>query len=157
MTSLSELGLMWVPGSNGTDPQDTINPSFELAYWHWGLSTAIAWCQRLGKSPPEDWERVRNGLADLPRTGETYSISQTYVTAIERANSSAGNFWANPHYTFDHPTMVGLYGWLPRTDVVDVHIARTTAAKVRVTWDLTHSYGFVTLLIKLTSGGIFQC
>ena len=45
-------------------PKDaTLNPTFELTYWRWGLETAQAWRERLGLPREPEWDRVLDKLA----------------------------------------------------------------------------------------------
>lgn len=62
------------PVSENTNPNATLNPTFELAYWRFGLDIAIKWKERQGKAIPKDWTRVRDELAPLPITNGTYPI-----------------------------------------------------------------------------------
>lgn len=62
------------PVSENTNPNATLNPTFELAYWRFGLDIAIKWKDRQGKAVPEDWVMVRDNLAPLPIVNETYPI-----------------------------------------------------------------------------------
>ena len=50
------LGPAMIPAqeSYGSDRARNLNPTFELAYWHWALETAQKWRQRLGlETAPE--------------------------------------------------------------------------------------------------------
>lgn len=68
------LGPPMYPVSENTNPNATINPTFELAYWRFGLDIAIRWKERQGQSAPEDWVTVRDKLAPLPVVDETYPV-----------------------------------------------------------------------------------
>ena len=52
--------------SEDSAENNTKNPTFELAYWHYGLSTAQKWRERLGLPPNLKWDEVLNKLAPLP-------------------------------------------------------------------------------------------
>ena len=54
------LGPAMIPAqeSYGRDRATNLNPTFELAYWYWGLDTAQKWRQRLGLERNPDWDRV---------------------------------------------------------------------------------------------------
>lgn len=45
-TKVYDLGPPMYPGSESTNPNVTINPTFELAYWRFGLSVATTWKTR---------------------------------------------------------------------------------------------------------------
>ncbi|KAK1777866.1 Six-hairpin glycosidase-like protein [Copromyces sp. CBS 386.78] len=61
-----DSGPPMYPVSETTNPNNTINPTFELAYWRFGLDVACRWRQRQNKTIPESWTRVRDNLAPLP-------------------------------------------------------------------------------------------
>ena len=47
------LGPLMYPSSENTSPNSTYNPTFELAYWQFGLKIASDWKVRQGISVPE--------------------------------------------------------------------------------------------------------
>ena len=56
------------PGINSADEKHTdlahnLNPTMELAYWHWALETAQQWRIRLGIPPDAQWQDVIDHLA----------------------------------------------------------------------------------------------
>ncbi len=56
------------PGINSADEKHTdlahnLNPTMELAYWHWALETAQQWRIRLGLAPDAHWQDVIDHLA----------------------------------------------------------------------------------------------
>ncbi|PFH48576.1 hypothetical protein AMATHDRAFT_76650 [Amanita thiersii Skay4041] len=78
------------------------------------------------------WSDVRMGLAKLPIIQGTYAVYE----GIE------DNFWDDPAFTSDHPTLVDLHGWLPPTDGLDLEIAKSTAEKVWIHWNITDCWGW---------------
>lgn len=89
-TRFYDLGPPMYPVSENTNPNDTINPTFELAYWRFGLDIAIKWKERQGQSIPEKWARVRDHLAPLPTFNDTYPIYE-----------GVPNMWTDNRTTFD--------------------------------------------------------
>jgi len=73
-TGVYDLGPPMYPVSENTDPNVTTNPTFELAYWRFGLDVASQWQQRQGKLVPEKWSHVAQNLAKLPVQNGTYVI-----------------------------------------------------------------------------------
>ena len=65
-TKVYDLGPPMYPVSENTNPNATINPAFELAYWRYGLSIATEWQIRQGQPVPKTWLDVENNLAPLP-------------------------------------------------------------------------------------------
>jgi hypothetical protein len=53
--------------SENTSATTSINPTFELAYWRFGLRTAQRWRERLGLPRDPAWEKVLAQLAPLPQ------------------------------------------------------------------------------------------
>src|SRR6185436_2183006 len=50
------LGPPLIPAQENHPPRETWNPTFELAYWNYGLLTAQRWRERLGLSRQPEWD-----------------------------------------------------------------------------------------------------
>ncbi|KAJ7267256.1 Six-hairpin glycosidase-like protein [Mycena rebaudengoi] len=127
-----DLGPPLYVVSEDNSPNNTYNPAFELAYWRLGLGLAETWMERLGEPVPSNWTIVKKGLAKLPVNNGTYKVSED----IE------DNFWTDPEYINDHPALVGLHGWLPPTEGLDLGIAKLTAEKVWSSWNISNVWGW---------------
>jgi hypothetical protein len=90
-----DLGPPMYVVSEDTNPNVTVNPAFELAYWRFGLGLAETWMERLGEKAPGQWSTVKNGLAPLPIENGLYAVYE----GIE------SDFWTDPTYTNDHPAL----------------------------------------------------
>ncbi|KAF9009618.1 Six-hairpin glycosidase-like protein [Cyathus striatus] len=137
MTSgVFDIGPPMYVVSEDTNPNATRNAAFELAYWRLGLKMAEDWMSRLDRpeSTTGTWKNVRENLAPLPTDKE----NMTYIVyeGIE------DNFWTDPQYTSDHPSLVGLHGWLPDIEGVDINIANKTMVKVWDSWNATDFWGW---------------
>jgi hypothetical protein len=66
--------------SENTDPDVTINPTFELGYWRFGLRTAQQWRERLGLRREPAWDEVLTGLAPLPVEDGRYVLYEGIQT-----------------------------------------------------------------------------
>lgn len=92
---------------------NTQNPTFELAYWHYGLQVAQAWRERLGLGRDAHWDDILRRLAPLPVEDGKYLEIET----VPGLYSGSG----------DLPTsMMMALGFLPLTEKVDVETARRT-------------------------------
>lgn len=91
-TNRYDLGPPMYPSSENTDPATTLNPTYELAYWAFGLQVAADWRERLNKSVPAKWLDVRDKLAPLP-TG-SFDGTETYVIC-----EGLENMWGNITYS----------------------------------------------------------
>lgn len=120
--------------SENTDPTKSLNPSFELTYWRFGLHIAVKWWCRMGIPPKTSWIRVRDSLAPCPVDGGAYVIHE---------GITCSNMWSK--YNFEHPALVGMYGWLPMVDApnaIDRQAVRATAWKLWDSWRLDDCWGW---------------
>jgi protein-glucosylgalactosylhydroxylysine glucosidase len=125
------LGKNLIPAQERFKPEDTFNPTFELAYWHWGLATAQKWRERLGLKPNSLYANVLQKLSPLP-------MAQGVYLATENAPDS----YTNPHYLTDHPSVLGAFGMLPATPLLDTATMRRTFDKVWATWHWEATWGW---------------
>ena len=119
------------PVSENTSPNNTLNPTFELAYWRFGLAVASRWKARQNLPVPLSWTYVLSYLAPLPLANDTYAVYE-----------GIPDMWVNPTTYADHPAMIGIYGLLPPTPDVDVTVVRNTAAKISGIWGFDDLYGW---------------
>ncbi|KAK4667308.1 hypothetical protein QC763_308070 [Podospora pseudopauciseta] len=139
-TKVYDLGPPLYPVSENTNPNITLNPTFELAYWRFGLDVATKWKARLNQTSPEIWGIVRDNLAPLPVVNNTYA---TY--------EGIPNMWIAAETTFDHPAQAGIFGLLPPSPQVDLTVVNNTARKIKETWRLNESYGWDFALLAMNS------
>ncbi|KAL1860588.1 hypothetical protein Daus18300_009078 [Diaporthe australafricana] len=142
-TGVYNLGPPIYPVSENTNPNATINPTFELAYWRFGLDVAIRWKDRQGQSVPDDWITVRDKLAPLPVVDNTYPVYE-----------GIPNMWTDNATTNDHPAMAGIYGWLPPPmsgPPLNLTIVQNTADKILELWALEDSYGWDFSMLAMNS------
>jgi hypothetical protein len=122
------LGPALIPAqeSYGPDRARNLNPTFELAYWHWGLETAQKWRQRLGLERQPKWDNVIRGLSRP-------NIREGVYTGIE-----------TPPYTIsrDHPSMLAAFGFVPSTPLIDPSIMKATYDRVVQSWDWSSTWGW---------------
>lgn len=103
-----------------------INPTYELAYWHWGLGTAQRWRERMGQPRVAMWDQVIDHLSKP-------TVRDGVYEAIE----------AEPFTTpTDHPSMLQAYGNLPPTPLIDRDTMHRTLQKVLKTWEWETTWGW---------------
>ncbi|MBN2004596.1 MAG: hypothetical protein JXA21_14670 [Anaerolineae bacterium] len=131
------LGPAMIPAqeSYGSTCATNLNPTFELAYWHWALDTAQQWRERLGLGRHPLWEKILRNLAPP-------NISDGVYTGI-----------ATPPYTIphDHPSMLAALGLLPHTPLIDVETMQRTYVRVMETWDWTSTWGWDYPMLAMTA------
>ena len=136
------LGPALIPAqeSYGPDRARNLNPTFELAYWCWGLETAQNWRQRLGLERRPEWDQVMRRLSRPP-------IREGVYTAIE-----------TPPYTIprDHPSMVAAFGFVPQTPLIDPNTMKRTFDNVMQTWDWPSTWGWDYPALAMTAARLGQ-
>jgi hypothetical protein len=114
--------------SENTDALTTINPTFELAYWRFGLRTAQNWRERLGLSREPQWDRVLKNLSPLPVQDGVYLMQEGMADTYTKWN-------------WEHPALLGAMGMQPG-DGVDPETMRRTVQHVKDTWQWDRCWGW---------------
>jgi protein-glucosylgalactosylhydroxylysine glucosidase len=125
------LGSGLIPAQERFKPEETFNPTYELAYWHWALSTAQKWRERLGLKMNEKYADVLEKLSPLP-------VSEGIYLATESAPDS----YTNEKYLTDHPSVLGAFGMLPETPLLDKATMQRTFDKVWKIWHWDDTWGW---------------
>lgn len=122
------LGPPLIPAQENHPPRETWNPTFELAYWRYGLTTAQHWRERLGLKRETEWDRIIAGLSSLPVRDGVYLAHENCPQTYSDRN-------------YDHPSMLGAYGVLPG-DGVDRETMRRTLHKTMKEWRWDQTWGW---------------
>lgn len=122
------LGAPLIPAqeSYAADRENVINPTFELAYWYWGLETAQRWRERLGLERNQEWEQVKENLSRPTIRDGVYSAIETAPFTVRT----------------DHPSMLAAFGMIPQTPLIDPRVMRKTLDTVNKEWDWASSWGW---------------
>jgi hypothetical protein len=139
-TKVYDLGPPMYPVSESTNPNATINPTFELAYWRFGLGLACDWKTRQHLPVPANWTHVLSNLAPFPVLNGTYPVYE-----------GIPNMWVDPQSYYDHPAMSGIYGLLPPTAGFNLTIMHNTAEKIAQVWDFTQLFGWDFPMLAMNS------
>jgi hypothetical protein len=114
--------------SENTNELTAVNPTFELAYWRFGLRVAQNWRERLGLGRNPAWDEVLNLLAPLPSRDGLYLMQEGMTDTFTEWN-------------WEHPALVGALGMLPG-DGVDLATMRRTLARVMEVWQWDRAWGW---------------
>ena len=136
------LGPPLIPAQEIYKPDSTMNPTFELSYWSFGLKLAQQWRERLGLPHIEKWDHVIRHLSTLPTKNGVYQNAET-----------ASNTFENAFNRNDHPTVLGAFGMLPN-DSIDVGMMRETLEKVMSSWNWERTWGWDYPLIAMTAARV---
>ena len=92
-----------IPAQETLRAVETINPPFELSYWHFGLSIAQQWRERLGLERDPYWDEITEQLSEL-----AFNSDGLYL-----ASEDADDTYTDIRFTSDHPAVLGAYGMMP--------------------------------------------
>ena len=130
-TNRYDLGPVLIPAQERFKAEQTFNPTYELAYWKWALQTGQDWRVRLGLPKNEKWEEVIDKIAPLPILNDVYL-----------ATESAQDSYTNPEFKTDHPSVLGAFGMLPQTGLVDSIIMKNTFNLIMKDWSWNETWGW---------------
>lgn len=112
-------------------PKDrTMNPTFELTYWRWGLEMAQQWRQRLGLPRIARWDAVLHDLARPPVAGDKYLFAET-----------AADTYSLKKWVDDHPSVTAALGLLPGPGL-DPQRMRRTLDWIWDNWNWPDTWGW---------------
>ena len=119
---------------------ENINPTFELAYWSWGLKKANEWRERMGQERHEEWDRMADRMAAWPVE------EGVYVEAEAVLEKDGG-----------HPTQLAAFGFLPASPSLDRPIMRKTLRHVLDNWDWNRdTWGWDFPLMAMTAVRLYE-
>jgi hypothetical protein len=134
------LGKGVIPAQERFKAEETFNPSYELVYWHWALSVAQKWRERLNLPRNEKWDEVLKKLSPLPIQDNKYLFTE-----------SATDSYTNPEYKTDHPSVFGALGMLPGTPLVDTTIMKNTFDWIWSNWTWKDTWGWDFPMVAMTA------
>jgi hypothetical protein len=120
-----------IPAQEHWNKETTMNPPFELSYWHWGLMTAQEWRKRLKLPVNEQWAMVAQGLA-----------RPVVMDGVYPGISNATDAYSNPKAMTDHPSVLGALGILPLWEKIDPEVMRTTLKVIMQKWNWPTTWGW---------------
>jgi hypothetical protein len=127
-----------VPAQEFYDARTTEDPTFELAYWWWGLEIAQRWRERLGRPRHRHWQHVQDNLV-LPRQDAGVYSAIATEPYLRRD---------------DHPSMLCALGLVPATPVIDPAVMHATLLDVRDDWDWNSAWGWDFPVMAMTAARV---
>jgi hypothetical protein len=124
-----------VPAQEFYDRRTAEDPTFELAYWWWGLEIAQRWLERLGRDRDKQWQHIQDHLA-MPRQADgTYSAIAT-----------------EPYLRRDdHPALLCALGVVPASPLIDPAVMEATLIDVRESWEWDSAWGWDFPVMAMTA------
>jgi hypothetical protein len=133
--STFHLGPPIMPAQEFYDARTTTDPTFELAYWWWGLDVAQQWQIRAGKERDTAWQDVQDRLAAPLRDGDRYAAVAT----------------REPLRRDDHPSLLMALGVVPPTPIIDPAIMLRTLHEVWEAWEWPTAWGWDFPVMAMTA------
>jgi hypothetical protein len=125
------LGKGLIPAQEVHKAQDTYNPTYELAYWHWALGVAQEWKKRLNEPEVKTWLDVGENLSSLPQQNGVYLPAESVKDA-----------YTNPKMETDHPSLLAAYGMLPYSTMMDTTVMHRSFDLIWKTWSWKNTWGW---------------
>lgn len=120
-----------IPAQETLKASETVNPPFELSYWHYALSVAQKWRTRLGMQKNMEWEIVIDKLSPLAHENGLYLAAET-----------AHDTYIDIRYTSDHMAVLGALGILPKSKLVRNDIMTNTFNWIWDNWNWGKTWGW---------------
>ncbi len=123
-----------IPAQETLKASETINPPFELSYWHYVLNVAQEWRKRLGKRPVREWNEIITKLSPLVAKDGVYAAAET-------AESYRSPSVPLALYS-DHMAVLGACGILPFSPQYDKATMTATLDWVMNNWNWDKTWGW---------------
>lgn len=112
---------------------ENVNPPMELSSWHYGLSTAQLWRERMGESRVAEWDTLLAKLSPLAKDAE----GKLYLASEDAIDS-----YTNIRFISDHPAVTGALGMYPESRLLDKEIMNNTIDKIFEVWNWDETWGW---------------
>lgn len=120
-----------IPAQETLRASETINPPFELSYWHFGMSTAQKWRERMGQKRNLQWDEMIDKLSPL-----------AYQDGLYLAAETATDTYKDIRFTSDHMAVLGAYGILPKNPLVRTDYMQNTLNWIWTNWNWGKTWGW---------------
>ena len=109
----------------------TVNPPYELSYWHFGLSIAQLWRERKGLERDAEWDEIISKLSHLASRDGLYLAAE-----------SEPDTYSDIRMYSDHMAVLAAVGVLPQTPQSDPEIMKNTFDWVYDNWNWDKTWGW---------------
>ena len=121
-----------IPAQETLSAEETINPPFELAYWHYALNVAQEWRTRHGDKRVKEWDDITDHLSHLATSAE----------GLYLAAETAPQTYSERRFTSDHMAVLGALGFVPQTPLTNNDVMTRTADWVWENWNWDQTWGW---------------
>ena len=121
-----------IPAQETLRAATTINPPFELSYWHFAMQTAQKWRERAGGKRNLEWDEMIDKLSPL-----AYNEDHLYL-----ASEDAVDTYKDIRFTSDHMAVLGSVGILPLNKLIRDDYMKNTLHWVWDNWNWGKTWGW---------------
>lgn len=121
-----------IPAQETLRAAETVNPPFELSYWHFALQTAQKWLERTGEGKNLQWEEMIDKLSPL-----AYNDDHLYLAA-----ETATDTYKDVRFTSDHMAVLGAVGILPMNKLIRKDYMVNTLNWIWDNWNWGKTWGW---------------
>ncbi|MDE5727190.1 MAG: hypothetical protein K2H94_03560 [Duncaniella sp.] len=120
-----------IPAQETLRAAETVNPPFELSYWHYALNTANKWRERKGEGRNLDWDEITDKLSPLAAKDSLYLAAETALDTYK-----------DIRFTSDHMAVLAALGVLPKCNLVREDIMHNTFDWIYDNWNWGKTWGW---------------
>ena len=120
-----------IPAQETLRAAETVNPPFELSYWHFALNTAQKWRERKGETRNLDWDEIIDKLSPLAAQDSLYLAAETALDTYK-----------DVRFTSDHMAVLAALGVLPQSPLVRNDLMNNTFDWIYDNWNWGRTWGW---------------
>lgn len=120
-----------IPAQETLRAAETVNPPFELSYWHFALNTAQKWRERKGEGRNLDWDEIIDKLSPLAAQDSLYLAAETALDTYK-----------DVRFTSDHMAVLAALGVLPQSPLVRQDLMNNTFDWIYDNWNWGRTWGW---------------
>lgn len=121
-----------IPAQETLRAATTVNPPFELSYWHFAMQTAQKWRERAGEKRNLEWDEMIDKLSPL-----AYNEDGLYL-----ASEDALDTYKDIRFTSDHMAVLGSVGILPMNKLIRSDYMKNTLDWIWDNWNWGKTWGW---------------
>lgn len=121
-----------IPAQETLRAAETVNPPFELSYWHFAMETAQKWRERAGEKRNLQWDEMIDKLSPL-----AYNDDRLYLAA-----ETATDTYKDIRFTSDHMAVLGSVGILPMNKLIREDYMKNTLHWIWDNWNWGKTWGW---------------
>ena len=121
-----------IPAQETLRAAETVNPPFELSYWHFAMQTAQNWRERSGMNRVPEWDDLIQKLSPL-----AYNEDHLYLAA-----ETAVDTYKDIRFTSDHMAVLGAVGILPMNRLIKPEYMKNTLNWIWDNWNWNKTWGW---------------